>query len=222
MRMGAVYPRQTNTCLPIFNCLQAKRATRQRRPLLQLKTQRLMLLARRWKRLLQLCIAEWMRMGALYPRQTNTCLPIFKRLQAERATRQRRPLFQYVRQQSRLPARRWKRSLQLCCLPVALPKRPFSDGNQSPDCRQMVLCLHRWRAGNSTILRIDRHLQPIVVSAQLSLESREAFPNNGNTYLPWRARGPFWCPPSEHFFPSLRFIYPSQSGYIWVDAPFWI
>ena len=184
MRTGAVYPRQTNICLPIFICLQAKRATRQRRPLLQFKTQRLMLPACRWKRLLQLCIAEWMRMGALYPRQTNTCLPIFKCLQAERATRQRRPLFQYVTRQSRLPARRWKRSLQLCCPPVALPKRPFSDGNQSPDCRQMVLCLRQWRAGNSAILRVDRRLQPVVVSAQLSLESREAFPNDGNTYLP--------------------------------------
>ena len=161
-------------------------------------------------------------MGALYPQQTNTYLPIFKRLQAERGTRQRRPLFQYVTWQSRLSARRWKRSLQLCCPPVALPKRPFSDGNQSPDGRQMVLCLRRWRAGNSAILRVDRRLQPVVVSVQLSLKSREAFPNDGNTYLPWRARGPFWCPPSEHFFPSLRFIYPSWSGYIRVDAPFWI
>ena len=138
------------------------------------------------------------------------------------ATRQRRPLLQYVMPQLRLPARRWKRSLQLCCPQLALRKRPFSDGNQAPDCRQMVLCLCRWRAGNSAILYVNWCLQHVVVSAQLSLESRTAFPNDGNTHLPWRARGPFWRPPSGRLFPSLRFIYPSRSGYIWVAAPFWI
>ena len=161
-------------------------------------------------------------MAALYRRQTDTCSPIFKFSQAERATRQRRPLFQYVTRQLRLPARRWKPQLQLCCPQLALRKRPFSDGNQSRDCRQMVLCLRRWRAGNSAILRVDWRLQRVVVSAQLSLESLDAFPNDGNTHLPCRARGPFWRPPSGHFFPSLRFIYPSWSGYIRVDAPFWI
>ena len=44
-RQHFTYGKQ-NTCLPIFNCLQAKRATRQRRPLLQLKTKQLMLPAR--------------------------------------------------------------------------------------------------------------------------------------------------------------------------------
>ena len=149
-------------------------------------------------------------------------MPIFKCSQAERATRQRRPLLQYVAPQLMLPARRWKRSLQLCCPRFALRKRPFSDGNQAPDCRQMVLCLRRWQAGNSAIVCIDWCLQRIVVSAHLSLKSRDAFPKDGNTHLPWRARGPFWRPPSGHFFPSLRFIYPSRSGYIRVDAPFWI
>ena len=47
-------------------------------------------------------------------------------------------------------------------------------------------------------------------------------PNIGNTHLPWQATGPLWRAPSEHFFPFLRLNYPSQSGYIWVDAPFWI
>ena len=56
MRMGELYRWQTDTCLPIFKCLQAERATRQRRPLLQLKTKRLTLPARRWKPLLQLGI----------------------------------------------------------------------------------------------------------------------------------------------------------------------
>ena len=47
-------------------------------------------------------------------------------------------------------------------------------------------------------------------------------PNIGNTHLPRRATGPLWRPPSGHFFPSLHLNYPSQSDYIWVDAPFWI
>ena len=51
--MGAVYPRQTNTCLPIFYFLPAERATRQCCPLLQLKIRGLMVPARCWKRSLQ-------------------------------------------------------------------------------------------------------------------------------------------------------------------------
>ena len=60
-----------NACLPIFKSLQVERATRQRRPLLQLKTKQLMLLARRWKRSLQLGICKWDAMEALHPRQTK-------------------------------------------------------------------------------------------------------------------------------------------------------
>ena len=69
--MEALYRRQTKTYLPIFKCLQAKRATRQRRPLLQLKTKRLMLPACYWKRSLQLGICKWDAMEALYRRQTK-------------------------------------------------------------------------------------------------------------------------------------------------------
>ena len=58
MRMGTLYLGQTKTCLPIFKCFQAKRATRQPRPLLKLKTKRLMLPACRWKRSLQLGICR--------------------------------------------------------------------------------------------------------------------------------------------------------------------
>ena len=42
-----------NAYLPIFNCLKAERATRQRLPLFQLQTRGLMLPARCWKRSLQ-------------------------------------------------------------------------------------------------------------------------------------------------------------------------
>ena len=102
-----------NAYLLIFNYLQAERATRQRRPLLQLKTKQLMLPVRHWKRLLQLGIWRGDEIGALYPWQTNACLPIFKCLQGERATRQRRPLLQLKTQQLMLPTCRWKRLLQL-------------------------------------------------------------------------------------------------------------
>ena len=111
--------------------------------------------------------------------------------------------------------------MQLCCPRFALRKRPFSDGNQAPDCRRIVYCLHRWRAGNTAILRVDRHLQRVVVSAHLSLQACVAFPNHGNTHLPRRATGPLWRPPSGHFFPSLRLNYPSRSGYIRVVVLFW-
>ena len=103
-----------NTCLPIFNCFQTERATRQRRPLLKLKTQRLALPARRWKRSLQLGICTGMRWEHFTDGKQNTYLPIFKCSQEEMATRQRRPLLQQKGQRSALPARRWKRLLQLC------------------------------------------------------------------------------------------------------------
>ena len=110
--MEALYRRQTDTCLPIFKCLQAERATRQRRPLLQLKTKQLMLPARCWKRSLQLGTCKWDAMEALYRRQTKICLPIFNCLQVERATRQRHPFVQLKTKHMMLPACRWKRSVQ--------------------------------------------------------------------------------------------------------------
>ena len=51
--MGALYPRQTKTYLPIIKYLKLERAIRQRGPLLELKMKQLMLLACRWKRSLQ-------------------------------------------------------------------------------------------------------------------------------------------------------------------------
>ena len=98
----------------------------------------------------------------------------------------------------------------------------FSDGNQAPDCHRNVCCLRRWRAGNAAILRIDWRLQRVVVSTHLSLDACDVFPTHGNTHLPGRATGPLWLPPSGHFFPSLRSIYPSRSGLIRVATPFWI
>ena len=54
MQSWALYRRKQITCLRFFCLFVAQRATRQCRPLLQLKTNRFMLPARRWKRPLQL------------------------------------------------------------------------------------------------------------------------------------------------------------------------
>ena len=162
-----------------------------------------------------------MQMRTVSPRQTNTCLPIFSFLRVERATRQRRPLLQYVMRQLRLPVHRWKRSLQVYWPQVALRRGHFSDGNQAPDCRRIVGCLRRWRAAIAAIFLVDWRLQRVVVSAHLSLDACDVFPTHGNTHLPRRATGPLWRPPSGHFFPSLRLSYPSRSGYIRVVVPFW-
>ena len=56
-----------NTCLSIFNCFQTERATRQRRPFVKLKTQQLMLPARRWKLPLQLDISRGDVHGSTLP-----------------------------------------------------------------------------------------------------------------------------------------------------------
>ena len=56
-----------NTCLPIFNCNQAETATKKRRPLLQMKTKRLMLPAHPWKRSLQLAICRGDANGSILP-----------------------------------------------------------------------------------------------------------------------------------------------------------
>ena len=58
MQTGAFSQQQTNTCLQIFYSLQAERETKQRLPILQLKTQQLRLPARPWKRPLQLITSE--------------------------------------------------------------------------------------------------------------------------------------------------------------------
>ena len=78
-----------NACLPIFNCLQAERATRQRGPLLKLKTWQLRLPARRWKRSVQCSKCRGHAMEALHPRQTEYLfadLLLFTRGEDDKAT----------------------------------------------------------------------------------------------------------------------------------------
>ena len=75
MRVGAVYPRQTNTCLPIFYFLPAERATKQRRPLLLLEIRGLMLSARCWKRSLQYGKCSGDANGSGLPTANNYLFP---------------------------------------------------------------------------------------------------------------------------------------------------
>ena len=66
----------------------------------------------------------------------------------------------------------------------------FSDGNQAPNCHRIFAFLHRWLAGNSAILRVDQCFQSIFAIVHFSLDATDELPNDGNTRLPWRARGP--------------------------------
>ena len=148
MRTGAVYPRQTNTCLPIFNCLQAKRATRQRGPLLKLKTQQLRLPARRWKRSVQCSKCRGHAMGALHPRQTEYLfadLLLFTSGEGDKATS---PSFASENEAidgssaslETLIATRYKQG--------NCTWEQFTHGKQIPVCRSFVLYERRGRRHN--------------------------------------------------------------------------
>ena len=112
MQMRTVYPRQTNTCLPTFSFVRAERAMRRRHPLLQLKCEDWCFQRVVGSTHCNIANAAGMRIGVVYPRQTNMCLLIFYSLQTERATRQRRPLFQLQKRGMILLACCWKCSLQ--------------------------------------------------------------------------------------------------------------
>ena len=112
MKTGVVSQRQTNTCLPIFCCLRAERKTRQRRPLFQLKPQRLMLPARHWKRQLQLITCEGDANGSVFTTANKylfSDLLFFIVGEGGEATS---PLFQLKTQGLMLLAPCWKLSLQ--------------------------------------------------------------------------------------------------------------
>ena len=78
----------------------------------------------------------------------NTCLPIFKCLQAERATRQRLPLLQLKTKRLRLPARHWKRSLQLGVCRGDANGSTLPTANKIPVCRSLSVYKRRGRRGN--------------------------------------------------------------------------
>ena len=82
-----------------------------------------MLPAHRWKRSLQHNKCSGDANGAVYPRQTNTCLPIFTFYEL-RGRRGNVALFYNTlsKKQLTLLAHCWKRSLQVYCPHVALLK----------------------------------------------------------------------------------------------------
>ena len=102
-----------------------------------------------------------------------------------------------------------------CCPQVASERGHHSDGNQFSGCRRIVSRDGRWRSGDVDIFSRRLALTPRWCKRAFRCRSAQMrVPYHGNTYLPWRARGPLRRPPSGHFFPSLRFSYPPQSSYI--------
>lgn len=89
-----LYCWKTITRFQYFPSFTAQWATWQRRPLLEQQKCRLMLLARRWKRSLQLSTFRGIRDKALYPQQTNYLFAYLLIFRVERAMRQRRSVFQ--------------------------------------------------------------------------------------------------------------------------------
>ena len=112
MQTGAVYPRQTNTCLLIFYFLPAEKAKRKRPPLFQLRIQGWMLLVRCWKCSLQHSAYSGDANGSGLPTANKYLFADLYFLRVESATRQRRSLLQLKIRGLMLPARCWKCSLQ--------------------------------------------------------------------------------------------------------------
>ena len=125
MQPGALYPRRTNTCLPIFNCLGAETVTKQCCPLLQLWTRQFMLLAHCWKHSLQLVTCRRDSTGAFCQWQMITYWPTSSFLWVKMETGHCLLRFWLQTRQWALPERCWKRSLHVYCPQVALPKRPL-------------------------------------------------------------------------------------------------
>ena len=134
-----------NTCLPIFNYLQAERAT----PSFVAENEAIDASSSSLEALiatLQMQRAS-KRQNFTHGKQ-NTCLPIFNYLQAERATRQRRPLLQLKTKRLMLPARRWKRLLQLYKCKGQANGRTLPTANRIRVCRSLIICKWRGRRGN--------------------------------------------------------------------------
>ena len=127
--MGVVYTWQTNTCFVnlLLLCERRRRRIEATSPSFAVEMRGLMLLVCCWKHSLQQSKCSGEANGSGTPMAntsgegeeatppsfaTNIYLPVFYSLQTERATRQRRPLFQLQRRGMMLPARCWKRSLQ--------------------------------------------------------------------------------------------------------------
>ena len=223
MRTGAVYRRQTTTCLPILYSLQTERATRQRRPLFQLQTRGIMLPARCWKCSLQQSKCSGDANGSGLPTANNYLfadLFLFMSGEGDEVTSPSFTTRYAAIEASSASLEALIASLLPACGPATEATFPTairlliavgslvacadSEWATTPSCMSMGACNALLQARIRRSMHVTRT------------------PNIGNTHLPRRATGPLWRPPSGPFFPSLRYIYPSRSGYIRVDAPFWI
>ena len=137
-----------NTCLPIFKCLQMKRATGQRRPLLYLKTQRLELPARRWKRSFQLGIWSWDAMWALYPRQTKYLfadLWLFTSREGDEVTS---PSFVPENKAIDAPSSSLEALIATQYMQMGCDGNSLPTANKTPVCQSVSIYKRRGRRGN--------------------------------------------------------------------------
>ena len=136
MQMRTVYPRQANTCLPIFYFLRAERATRQCHPLLQLKMRGLMLPAHVvGSTHCNIVNAVGMRMGAVCPRQTTTCFPdlfLFMSGEGEEATS---PSFATSYDPIQASSPSLETLISAWCVQWGCKCEQFTHGKQIPVCQ---------------------------------------------------------------------------------------
>ena len=154
MRTGAVYPRQTNGYLPIFYSLQLERGTKQRLPLLQLKTQQLRLPVHRWKCSLQFyCLRVALQKRPLFQRQSTFWLPLDLCFYVQMASRQRCHLVHWL-------------VLTTCCC-----KCPFFAWSVTCFLAMGILTLPGGREAHYGVLLVDISSLPSVLSLPVTLYS---------------------------------------------------
>ena len=199
-----------------------ERATRQRRPLLQLKMWGLILPTRCWKRSLQQSKCSGDANGSDLPTVNNYLfadLFLFMSGEGDVASSPSFTTCYAAIEASSASLEALIASLLPACGPTKeatflmairlliavglLVACKDSEWATTTSCMSMGACNALLQA------RIHRSMHVMHI------------PNIGNTHLPRRPTGPLWRPPSGHFFPSLRLNYPSWSGYIWVVVPFW-
>ena len=194
MEKRALYPQQTNACLPIFYFLRVKRATRQRRPLLQQVTRRSKLPAHRWKRSFQLSKFSGDGKASTLP-TANKCLfanlLLFASGEGDEATS---PSFttSYGSIQASSPS--LETLISAWYVQWGWKSEHFIHGTQILVYQSFTFCERRGRRGNVALLynklRIDPSFQPIAGNAHFSLvrsvgmQMRARYPRQTNAYLP--------------------------------------
>ena len=193
MEKRALYPRQTNVYLPIFYFLRAKRATRQRRPLLQQVTRRSKLPAHRWKCSFQLGAFSGDANASTLP-TANKCL--FANIlvsasgEGDEATS---PSFttSYASTQASSPS--LETVISAWCVQWGCKCEHVTHGKQMLVCQSFSFYEQRGRRGNVALfynkLRADPSFQRIDGNGHFSLvrsvgmQMRIVYPRQTNTCL---------------------------------------